>query len=103
MPGCSMFRKALGMSALIGLVLLYFRERPVEFARSHFAVTVFTDARDIDLQGRAAVRAVEVSARGRRLRIAVADEGPVFAPTPQLLVRAADDLALGVNRVVEAF
>src|SRR5436309_5209483 len=102
-PGSSMFRNAFGMSALIGLVLLYFREHPVEFAGSHFAMTVFADARDVDFQGRSAVRAVEVCARGRRLSVAVAYERPVFAPTSQLLVRAADDLALRVHSIVVTF
>jgi hypothetical protein len=86
MPGGSMFQKAFGMSALIRLVLLNLREHPVEFAGSHLAVTIFADARDIDLERSAAVRAVKVCAGAGGRRVAVAYEGPVFAPSSQLLI-----------------
>src|SRR2546421_7791104 len=98
-----MFRGALGMSALIGFVLLNFRQHPVEFARCDFSLTVFADARDIHFQGSATVRAVKVSACCRRLSVAIAYESPVFAPAPQLLVRAAHDLASRVHSVIITF
>src|SRR5215213_3620790 len=88
--------------AAVGLVLLDFGEHPVELAARHLAVAVFADARGVDLQGRGAVRAVEVGARVRRPSLAVADESPVLAPAPELLVRPGDDLALGADRVVVA-
>src|ERR1051326_4166277 len=86
-------------SAGVGLVLLDFRQHPVEFAARHLAVAVFADACDVDLQRSAAVRAVEVRARVRGLRVAVADEGPILAPAAELLVRAGNDLARGADRV----
>src|SRR5712692_3768362 len=89
------------MSASVAFILLDLGEHPIEFARSNLAAAEFADARRIYLQRRAAVRAVQISARRPCLRLAVAYEGPVFTPAPQIIFRSRNNAASCVNRVIK--
>src|SRR5260370_12572033 len=73
----------------------------MEFGGSDLAAAEFADARRVRLQRRAAVRAVQISARRPGLGLAVANERPVFAPAPQITFRPGHDAARRVNRVIE--
>src|SRR5688572_11456946 len=97
-----MLQKAAGMSARIRFILLYLGENPIELATCHFPVTELANARNVDLQGRAAVWTVEIRSGVRGLSVPVTYKGPVFAPSPQLFLRAADHLPAGINSIVVA-
>src|SRR6266852_1447878 len=86
----------------VAFILFDLREYPVEFARSDFPTTKFTDARGVYFQRRATIRAIQVSAGRRRLGFAVANEGPVFTPLTQVLVLAGDHSACLIDCVVVA-
>src|SRR6187431_551608 len=95
-----MFRLRDKMSARVRFVLFNPRQDPVKLSRGYLAVAECTNAADVDLQRRPAVRTIEIGASGDWLSFTVPDEGPVFAPVAQSVFRATDHAAARINRVV---
>ena len=67
------------MSANVRFILLNPRQDPVKLSRDYLADTECTNAADVNFEGGAPVRAVEIGAHRVLRRVPVADKCPVFA------------------------
>src|SRR5260370_28411100 len=88
------------MSAGVTFILLDLGKDPIKLSGSDLAATEFANSRDIHLQWRAAIGAVQIGAGGARFSIAIADKRPVFTPAPQVAFRSCNHLARAVNSLI---